>query len=184
MRTVTFGGAPSLDGYFARKDDAVDWLMWSKEAATIMSDYWKTIDTIVMGRKTYEAALKMKGGKENLYSGMKSYVFSRTLKPHKQSGLEVVSSDAVKFVKRLKKADGKDICVMGGGELARSLFDAGLIDEIGFNIHPVLLGSGIPLFHEMERQIDLELLKCKRFKNGCVYVSYRVKRGKSKRSRN
>jgi dihydrofolate reductase len=155
--------------------------MWSTEAATIMKDYWKTIDTIVMGRKTYEAALKMPKGKENLYSGMKSYVFSRTLKPHKQGGLEVVSSDAVKFVKRLKKAGGKDICVMGGGELARSLFEADLIDEIGFSIHPVLLGSGIPLFHEMKRQIDLELLECKCFKNGCVYVSYRVKRSKPRR---
>ncbi len=64
---------------------------------------------------------------------------------------------------------------MGGGELAKSFFEAGLIDEIGFNIHPVLLGSGIPLFHEMKRQIDLELLDCKTFKNGCVLVSYRVK---------
>ena len=183
MRKVTFGGAPSLDGYFARKDDAVDWLMWSKEAATIMSAYWKTIDTIVMGRKTYEAALKMKGGKDNLYSGMKTYVFSRTLKPHKQANVEVFCGDAVQFMKRLKKADGKDICVMGGGDLARSLFDAGLIDEIGFNIHPVLLGSGIPLFHEMKRQINLELLECKRFQNGCVYVSYRVKRPKARRSK-
>jgi dihydrofolate reductase len=181
MRKVTFGGAPSLDGYFARKNDAVDWLMWSKEAAAITSGYWKTIDTIVMGRKTYEAALKMKGGKKNLYSGMKSYVFSRTLKPRKQRNVEIVSGDAVKFVEQLRKADGKDICVMGGGELARSLFDAGLIDEIGFNIHPVLLGSGIPLFHEMKRQIDLELLECKRFQNGCVYVSYRVKRARAKR---
>ena len=64
---------------------------------------------------------------------------------------------------------------MGGGELAKSFFEAGLIDEIGFNIHPVLLGSGIPLFHEMKCQIDLELLDCKTFKNGCVLVSYRVK---------
>src|SRR4030081_1709331 len=165
MRKVTFGGAPSLDGYFARKDDAVDWLMWSKEAARVTSDYWKTIDTIVMGRKTYEAALKMTKGKGNPFSGTKSYVFSRTLEPRKQGDLEVVSTDAVKFMQRLKKRDGKDICVMGGGELARSLFDAGLIDEIGFNIHPVLLGSGIPLFHEMKRQIDLELLECKRFQN-------------------
>ena len=183
MRKVTFGGAPSLDGYFARKDDAVDWLMWSKEAATIMSDYWKTIDTIVMGRKTYEAGLKLTKGKGNPYSGMKVYVFSRTLKPQKQGDLEIVADDAVKFVKRLKKADGEDICVMGGGELARSLFEADLIDEIGFNIHPVLLGSGIPLFHELKRQIDLELLECKRFQNGCVYVSYRVKPTKAKARR-
>jgi dihydrofolate reductase len=64
---------------------------------------------------------------------------------------------------------------MGGGEFARTLFEADLIDEIGFNIHPVLLGSGVPLFHEMKRQIDLELLECKTFKNGCVMVNYRVK---------
>jgi dihydrofolate reductase len=114
---------------------------------------------------------------------MKSYVFSRTLKPRKQRNLEIVSGDAVKVMKQLKKADGKDICVMGGGELARSLFDAGLIDEIGFNIHPVLLGSGIPLFHEMKQQIDLDLLECKRFQNGCVYVSYRVKRTKARRGK-
>ena len=182
-RKVTFGGAPSLDGYFARKNDAVDWLMWSSEAAAIMSAYWKTIDTIVMGRKTYQAALKMNKGRENLYSGIKSYVFSRTLKPRKDGPLEIVSADAVAFVRQLKKARGKDICVMGGGDLARSLFDAGLIDEIGFNIQPVLLGNGIPLFQELKRQIDLELVKCRRFKNGCVYVLYRVKPSKAKRVR-
>ena len=64
---------------------------------------------------------------------------------------------------------------MGGGELARSLFEAGLIDELGFNIHPVLLGAGIPLFHPMSRQINLKLLECKTLKNGCVMVTYRVK---------
>src|SRR5882724_11681974 len=118
MRKVTFGGAPSLDGYFARKNDGVDWLMWSKEGTAIMRDYWKTIDTVVMGRKTYEAALKMRGGKENLYSGIQTYVFSRTLKPGKERSVEIVASDAVKFLRRLKKATGKDISVMGGGNLA------------------------------------------------------------------
>ena len=67
MRKVTFGGAPSLDNYFARKNDAVDWLMWSKEAAGIMGEYWKTIDTVVMGRKTYEAARKLSKGTSNPY---------------------------------------------------------------------------------------------------------------------
>ena len=65
--------------------------------------------------------------------------------------------------------------VMGGGELARSLFEADLIDEVGFNIHPVLLGSGIPAFHQMSRQINLELVTSRAFKNGCVLVTYRVK---------
>jgi dihydrofolate reductase len=80
-----------------------------------------------------------------------------------------------RIVRKLKKEKGKEICVMGGGDLAKNLFEAGVIDEIGFNIHPVLLGSGIPLFHEMKRQIDLELVDCRQLKNGCVYVLYRVK---------
>jgi dihydrofolate reductase len=176
MRRVTFGGASSLDNCFARTNDAVDWLMWSDEAAEIMRAYWKTIDTVVMGRKTYEVGRRLSKGKSNPYAGMKCYVFSRTLKPRKNDPVEIVSGDAVEFMRKLKKQTGEDICVMGGGELARSFFEAGLIDEIGFNIHPVLLGSGVPLFRPMKRQIDLELLECRPFKNGCVYVSYRVMR--------
>lgn len=179
MRKVTFGGANSLDNFFARKDDAVDWLMWSDEVTEIMKDYWANIDCILMGRKTYEAALKMNpsGGGGNPYGDMKTYVFSRTLKPGLKDGVEIVSEDAAEFVRELKAQDGKEICMMGGGMLAKTFLEAGLIDEIGFNIHPVLLGSGIPLFHEMNKQIDLELIECRPFKNGCVYVLYRVKKG-------
>jgi dihydrofolate reductase len=172
---VTFGGANSLDNFLARADHAVDWLLWTNEVAAVVAEFWKTVDTVLMGRKTYEVALRKSRGKGGAYPGMKSYVFSRTLKEDPGGGVTLVRSDAADFVRKLKKQAGKDICVMGGGELARSLFEADLIDEIGFNIHPVLLGSGIPLFHPMRRQIDLELLECKTFKNGCVLVSYRVK---------
>ncbi len=176
MRKVTFGGANSLDNYIARADDAVDWLMWSKEAGEVMRDYWKTIDTVLMGRKTYEVALKQSKGRSNPYPGVKSYVFSQTLKKKAPDGaVEIISTDAAEFVRDLKRREGKDICLMGGGLLAKSLFEADLIDEIGFNIHPVLLARGIPLFHEMNHQIELELLECKPFKNGCVLVTYRVK---------
>ncbi len=175
MRKITFGGANSLDNYFARKDDAVDWLLWSDEAMSVMTDFWKTIDTILMGRRTYEVALQQNKGKSNPYPGIKSYVFSRTLKVSKDKSVEIVSKDAAGFVRKLKSGNGKNICVMGGGNFAKTLFEADLIDEIGFNIHPVLLGSGIPIFHEMKQQINLELLECKPFKNGCVMVTYRVK---------
>lgn len=174
MRKVIFGGANSLDNFIARKDGGIDWLLWSDEVRQVIADTWKTIDTILMGRKTYEPALKQGGGK-NPYKGMKTYVFSRTLKPSRKGGVEIIGTDAAEFVRDLKNKEGKDICVMGGGELARSLFEADLIDEIGFSIHPVLLGSGVPLFHEMTRQIDLELIECKTFKTGCVLVRYRVK---------
>ena len=174
MRKVTFGGASSLDNFIARKDDSVDWLLWSDEAGEIMRDYWKTIDTIVMGRRTYEVAAR--SGSKGGYSGVKTYVFSRTLKNKSSKKLTFVSEDAADFVRRLKEEKGKDICVMGGGVLAKSLFEAGLIDEVGLNIHPVLLGSGIPLFYEMPGQIDLELVKSQQLTNGCVVVTYRTKK--------
>ncbi len=181
MRKVIFGGANSLDNYFARKDDTVDWLMWSDEVTEFLADYWKRFDTIVMGRRTYEVSLQMGGG--GSYPGVKSYVFSKTLKTAPAAGVEVISEDVAEFVRKLKTQEGKDICLMGGGLLARSLFQADLIDEVGFNIHPVLLGSGIPIFHEVDHQIDLELLDCKTLKNGCVLVTYRVKPQGEKRKK-
>jgi len=183
MRKVTFGCANSLDNYIARPDGSVDWLLWGREAAQVMREYWKTIDTIVMGRKTYEISLKLGEGGADPYAGMKTYVFSRTLKKSQHGTVEIISADAAEFVRDLKKQKGKDICMMGGGLLAKSLFEAHLIDEISFNIHPVLLGSGIPLFHEMKDQTDLELILGKPFKNGCVLVSYRVKSSKKHRGR-
>ena len=80
-------------------------------------------------------------------------------------------------IERMK--NGKDICVMGGGVLAKSLFEADLIDEVGLNVHPVLLGSGIPLFYEMPRQIDFELKECRQLSNGCVVLTYNVKHTKN-----
>ena len=186
MRQVTFGGANSLDNFIARSDHAVDWLLWCDEAAQIMAEFWPTIDTVVMGRKTYDVQRRMSADgvtPEGDYSGVKTYVFSRTLPEGPDGGATIVREDAADFVRRLKAQDGKGICVMGGGELARSLLEGGVIDEVGFNIHPVLLGEGIPVFHEMKRQLDLEMLDCRRFKNGCVYVSYRVKKATAKRPR-
>ena len=171
LRTVTFGGANSLDNYLARRDHGVDWLMWGKEVAEITASYWRTIDTVLMGRKTFEVAVR--SGQKHGYPGVKNYVFSRTIE-RIEGPITLVSEDAAQFVQRLKEDPGKGICVMGGGELARSLFEADLIDEIGFNIHPVLLGSGVPLFHPMSHQINLELKECRALKNGCVYVTYRI----------
>jgi dihydrofolate reductase len=172
MRKLTFGVANSLDNYLARPDHGVDWLRWGDEAAAVMQDFWKTIDTVLMGRKTYEVAAR--SGQGGSSPGITTYVFSQTL-AEAPAGVTLVREGAAAFVRDLKAQPGKDLCLLGGGELARSLFAAGLIDELGLNIHPVLLGRGIPLFHPMDRQIDLELQECRAFQNGCVYVTYRVK---------
>ncbi|HEV2834741.1 MAG TPA: dihydrofolate reductase family protein [Pyrinomonadaceae bacterium] len=172
MRKVIFGGANTLDNYIAGKNDEIDWILHTKEVDEIMRDYWKRIDTVILGRRTYEISMKMSGGGGS-GTKTKTYVCSRTLKKLPNKKVEL-SSDAVDLVKRLKSEEGKDIIVMGGSLIGTSLFEAGLIDELGVNIHPVLLGSGIPLFAEMKKQINLKLLECKQLKNGCVVLSYSV----------
>jgi dihydrofolate reductase len=102
-------------------------------------------------------------------------VFSRTLSSLPTKGATLVHDDAAAFVKKLKEAPGKDITVMGGGDFARSLIAAGVVDEIGINVHPVLLGSGIPLFVDPQRQVDLELAECRAMEKGCVLLRYSVR---------
>ena len=184
MRKVTLGLANSLDNYIARKDGGADWLHWSKEVAEISARFMKTVDVILIGRKTYEVML---GYGQTSYPGAQNYVFSRSQKKgaalkrnlaskkKSDKNVEIVTADVTKFVADLKQKKGKGICLFGGGELAKSLFEADLIDEVILNIHPVLLGSGIPLFHEMKKQIDLEFLDCLILKGGYLAVTYRVK---------
>jgi len=173
-RKVTFGLANSLDNRIARGDHSYDWLVWDDEVAKISADFFRTIDTVIMGRKTYEVALA--AGAWPSTPGIRNYVLSRTLKQGSDTRVEIVNEDGVEFLRRLKQQPGKGICVMGGGELAKPLLEAGLIDELGLNIQPIILGDGIPLFHPMRSPIALERLECRPLANGSVYILYRVKR--------
>jgi len=184
MRKVTLGLANSLDNYIARKDGGYDWLRWSKEVAEISAKFMKTIDTLLIGRKTYEVML---AAGQTSYPGSKNYVFTRSKKKGAEltrtlarlkkpvKNVQVISGSAAAFVKELKQQKGKGIVIFGGGDLAKNLFEADLIDEIVLNIQPVLLGSGIPLFHEMTKQINLKLLNSRPLKDGGLAVTYRVK---------
>jgi dihydrofolate reductase len=183
MRTVTYGGAVSLDGFLAGVDGSIDWLHFSKDVQEVMTDYWKDVDTILMGRKTYEVSVAQRGAvkknprKAKRRSGqpaMRSYVFSRTLKEIDEPGVELVAGDAVEFVRNLKRQPGKGICLMGGGELAQSLLAAGLVDQIGLNIHPILLGSGIPTFRDPGHRVKLALTECRPIEGGCILAYYKV----------
>jgi dihydrofolate reductase len=173
MRTVTYGAACTLDGFIAGTNGEIDWLHMSKDVNQIMREYWKSIDTILMGRKTWDMAVKMGGGGSS--GGMQTFVFSRTLDSVNAKGVELVRSGAAAFVRDLKAGDGKGICMMGGGDFARSLFEADLIDEVGMNVHPILLGAGIPLFTDAGRRVPLELISSRCIAGGCVYSTYRVK---------
>jgi len=173
MRTVTYGAACSLDGFIAGADGSIDWLHFSRDAQEVMTAYWESIDTILMGRKTWADAMARGGGGEGGGGGIATYVFSRTLDTV-GPGAHLVREDAGDFVRQLKEQPGKGICVMGGGELAQSLFSAGVIDEVGLNIHPVLLGSGVPFFRDAGKRISLQLAESRVIDGGCVLSTYRV----------
>jgi len=187
MRTVTYGGAVSLDGFLAGIDGSIDWLHFSKDVQDVMSKYWKNVDTILMGRKTYDFAVssgreastgkKRTKDKRREDPDVRTYVFSRTLPSIDEPGVELVKEDAVDFVRDLKRRPGKEICLMGGGELAQSLLRADLVDRIGLNIHPIMLGSGIPTFRDVGHRVKLTLAECRPINGGCVLVNYSVSHG-------
>jgi dihydrofolate reductase len=184
MRTVTYVGAVSLDGFLAGVDGSIDWLHFSKDVQEVMTEYWKDIGTILMGRKTYAvAAAQGRGNGKNANRakrdtrkkpGMRTYVFSRTLKAIDEPGVELVAGDAIEFVRDLKRQPGRGICLMGGGELAQPLLGAGLVDQIGLNIHPILLGSGIPAFRDPGHRVNLRLTECRPIEGGCLLADYTV----------
>ena len=174
MRIVTYGAACSVDGFIAGADGSYDWITMTKDAGEIISAYWKSIDALVMGRKTWDLVAQQGGGGSS--SKISTYVFSRTLKRIGKKGVQLVNEDAGEFVRRLKEGPGKGICVFGGGDFARSLFAAGVIDEVGLNVQPILLGSGIPMFLDAGRRVNLELTQSRTLQGGSVYVHYRVTR--------
>ncbi|MBO0727202.1 MAG: dihydrofolate reductase [Blastocatellia bacterium] len=174
MRKVVYSLTNSLDNFIARADGGYDWILMDDEIMSEFPKIYASFDTILMGRKTYDIAL-LQSSETNVYMGMKTYVFSRTIKESSNAGVKIVSDDAGEFVRNLKNESGGDIWLMGGGILAASLLRERLVDEVSVAIQPVLLGSGIPLFPDIGLQFDLQLLECKTYKSGIARLTYRVK---------
>jgi dihydrofolate reductase len=174
-RRVILGLGISLDGYIARLDGSVDFLFMPKDYS--MAPFFKTIDTTILGRKTYDVAKGMGGGFD---AKMQNYVMSRTLPPGERDGLIFTQESPASLVARLRKNRGKDIWMMGGGELARDFLRADLIDELYLGIVPVLLGEGIPLFPSGFPQRDFALLENRSYSRGLIALKYERVRAKPK----
>lgn len=174
MRKVVYGGACSLDGFLAGPGLAIDWLHFSDDVKRILAATWANTDAMLIGRKTWDFSVAAGGG--GRMKGVKSYLFSRTLTQSPVKGVELVRENAGDFVRALKAGPGKDIIVMSGGDLAASLFAAGVIDEVGLNVHPLLLGSGVPTFVDAGIRVPLALEECRQIDGGCVMLRYRVSR--------
>jgi dihydrofolate reductase len=172
-RKVILGFGISLDGYIARRNGDLDFLVIDKEGEALMADFFSKIDATIMGRKTAAAAAKLReSGEMPETPGMANYVVSRRWKPGKRKGFEVVSGSLAAFVKKLKRRPGKDIYLGGGGELCRSFLQEDLVDELYIGVAPILLGAGILGFPGKFPQRDFRLTECKSYSNGSVGLRY------------
>ena len=169
--------ATSADGYIARADGSVDWLDRPRTAGDYgMKDFFKSIDTIIFGRKTYDQSLKFdkKSVERNLLK-TKNYVF--THKPPKSKlNVTFVSEPIKEFASRVRATPGKDIWMMGGGSIIGSFLDAGELDEFVIHVMPTFIGEGIPLIAPRHRNIELSLLSTEGYKDGVVRLHYRVEK--------
>jgi len=178
MRKVVLGLGISLDGYIARPDGAVDFLFMPRDYS--MGPFFATIDTAIMGRKTYDVAVKMGGGAFG-DSKMKNYVFSHSQPPGERGGVTFVNESPKNFVENVRKGPGKNIWLMGGGELARDFLKDDLVDELYIGIVPILIGKGLPLFPSGFPQREFTLLENKSYSKGLIVFKYVRAWKKSKR---
>jgi dihydrofolate reductase len=174
-RKVIVHIATSADGYIARSDGDLEWLTSrpAPEGFYGMNAFMKSVDTKLLGRKTYEVSLRMGA---NFDSESRTFVFSRHAPPAGLPfGVEFVNGAIGPFISRLRERPGKDIWLMGGGELIASFLDEHAIDEFVISVVPVFIGDGIPLIGRRHRHVPLDLQSVERFEDGLVQLRYRVK---------
>lgn len=171
MRRLRYQVATSLDGYIAGPNGEFDWIVMDPDIdfATLVAQF----DTAVMGRKTFMTTLQQGG--DGSFPCLEVVVFSRTLRQADYPAVSIVSTDPAERVRALKAAPGKDIWLFGGGELFRTLLDAGLVDTVEPAVVPVLLGGGIPMLSPPSSRTRLSLSKHRLYpKSGIMLLEYTV----------
>ena len=169
MRPVRYAVVASLDGYIAGPKGEADWIIMNPEID--FRALFDQFDAFLVGRRTFETMARAGRGET---PGMKTFVFSRTLRQQDYPGVTVVAKRSEETVAALRAEPGKDIWLFGGGSLFRSLLNAGLVDTVEVAIIPVLLGGGIPLLAPPARQTELKLTGHKIYKTGIASLEYAV----------
>ncbi len=163
--------ATSLDGFIARENGSIDWLTkyeHSSETDYGYSEFYASIGTVLMGRKTYEQVL---GFGDWPYGEKKVYVFTRKKEPlRREKNVEFVSGDVGEFVRRLKDNTEDDIWLVGGSQLIKVFLEEDLVQDLIVFMVPIILGSGIPLFDRIQKEIGLKLINTERYESGLVRV--------------
>ena len=171
MRRVRFSVAMSLDGFIAGPNGEYDWIVMDPDIdfGALMGSF----DTMLLGRKTYEATREHGGGG---MPGINAIVFSQTLRQDDCPGV-TVSDNPTKALSTLRKQPGKDIWLFGGGNLFGSLLELGLVNSIEVSVIPVLLGRGIPLLPHPAKHAKLKLSEHRVYpKTGTVHLLYEPKK--------
>lgn len=176
-RKVVLFISMSLDGYIATKDHDLSWLSSVEQAG---EDYGyeafnQTVDTYIVGRKTYEVVLGLTGGEFPAAKEHKCFVITRREKAP-ENGVVFHNGDLQDLIHELQNVEGKNIYCDGGSEIVRMLLDKNLIDEFIISVIPILLGDGIKLFKPGEISIPLKLLSSAQYKSGLVQLHYINKR--------
>jgi dihydrofolate reductase len=169
MRKLILGLAVSLDGYIEGPNGEYDWCMTDQDYG--LSTFFDRIDSMFIGRKSYELMLTMDEGTIPGFPALKEYVFSRTLNEVKP-GAVLIGDNAEEEVSRIKNEPGKDIWLYGGSNLFTHLFNAQLVDEIWLSVHPIVLGTGKSLFKNIQQRTRLTLIDTKTYSTGLVSLTY------------
>jgi len=189
VRQLVYYGAITLDGFIARPDGAFDCFLFEGEHFRDLYDRFpetfpthyraaagidrapQRLDTVLMGRHTYEVGLRE--GLTNPYAHLRQFVVSRTMRESPDPAVQLHTGDPVDLVRRLKTEDGKDIWLCGGGKLAGAV--ASEIDELILKINPVVIGAGIPLFDGFAGARHGAPLEHKTYPNGFVLARYSLR---------
>jgi dihydrofolate reductase len=166
MRKVILYIASSLDSFIARENGDVDWLFSDQDYGYY--DFLDSIDTTLMGNKTYIQMLSFGDGFH--YKDKTNYIFTTNSKHLEADYVKFINVDITAFVKSLKNKNGKDIWLVGGGQINTIMLNAGIIDEIILSIHPIILGRGIKLFEGEPLQSDFSLTNTISFESGLVQL--------------
>jgi dihydrofolate reductase len=172
MRRIRYSVAMSLDGFIAGPQGEYDWI--PNEPEIDWGAFMARFDTVLMGRRSYEAALGAPGG--SALPGMATYVFSRTLRPEDHPGVTIVGTELGPTIEDLRRRGGKEIWLFGGGDLFRSLLERGYVDLVEVGLVPVLLGRGVPFLAGLATRLALRLTGTRRYPSGILLLTYEIAR--------
>jgi len=172
MRKIILEVAVSLDGLIEGPKGEYDWCFQDQDYG--LSDFFKRVDALFMGRKSYEMMQGMSEAPAG-FPKLKEYVFSTTLEKVKE-GAVLIKKNIKKEVEKIKNEKGKDIWLFGGAGLTTSLMNLKLVDEISLAVHPLLLGGGKPLFSELTDRIPLKLVDTKTYSTGLISLTYHLEK--------